>query len=352
MFTAVVNKDASVKITGRFEAEALRILRTIPGLDVIAEPAGPDRGIDAIVRFAGTEEPVAIEVKARVNAATAWQLVNVARHRTDLPLVLIAAETTTEARRILSDHDIAFIDGLGNADLELPGLLFHVVGTRRPTRAPAPTRLSGKAGLVAQALLLEPERTWQIKDLVERAAVSSGLAHRVLTRLGNEGIVTTNGAGPHRTRHIADPTALLDLWAEENVDKPVRTLGYQLAQTPQRLITELGEGLNRAGIEYALTGAAGASLVAPFVTTITVADVWVSAAAAPQELYDHTPTTPVSEGHNVVFLQASDDAPLAFRHQVGELWVTNQFRLYADLRGDQRRGTEQADHLRREVIGF
>ena len=116
----------------------------------------------------------------------------------------------------------------------------------RPTRAPAPSRLSGKAGLVAQVLLLDAKRAWRINDLAEQTAVSSGLVHRVLARLEVEGIVSTNGAGPHRTRHVTDPAALLDLWAEENVDKPVRTRGYLLAQTPQHVVNQLGEGLNDA----------------------------------------------------------------------------------------------------------
>ncbi len=354
IFIVVVKKDPLVKIEGRFTAEALRILRAIPGIDVdvIAKPAGLDRGVDALVRFAGTEEHVAIEFKTRANAATAWQLVNVARHRPELPLVLIAAETTADARRILSEHDIAFIDGLGNVHIELPGLLFHVMGTGRPTRTPAPSRLSGKAGLVAQALLLDPERAWRIKDLVEQTAVSSGLTHRVLARLEVEGIVSTKGAGPHRTRHVTDPAALLDLWTEENVDQPVRTRGYLLAQTPRQLITGLGERLDGAGIDYALTGSAAASIVAPFVTTITVTEVWVAAATDPREFFERTPVTPVTEGHNVTFLQAGTDAPLAFRQRSGGLWIVNRFRLYADLRRDMRRGVEQADHLRREVIGF
>ena len=347
-----MKKTLLVKIKPRFEAEALRILRAIPGLDVVAEPAGLDRGVDALVMFAGTEAPVAIEFKSRANAATAWHLVNIARHRPELPLVLIAAETTADARRILSEHGIAFIDGLGNAQLELPGLLFHIAGTGRPTRAPAPSRLSGKAGLVAQALLLDPKRAWRINDLAEQITVSSGLVHRVLARLEVEGIVSTTGAGPHRTRHVTDPTALLDLWTEESVDKPVRTRGYLLAQTPQQLIDQLGQGLNGAGIEYALTGTAAASIIAPFVTTITVTEVWVAAATDPQEFFDHTPTTQVTEGHNVTLLQAGTDAPLAFRQQFGGFWIVNQFRLYADLRRDERRGVEQADHLRREVIGF
>ena len=151
---------------------------------------------------------------------------------------------------------------------------------------------------------------------------------------------------------MTDPTALLDLWAEENVDKPVRNSGYLLAQTPRQVINQLGEGLNDACIDYALTGAAAASIIAPFVTTITVTEVWVAAATDPQEFFDHTPTTQVTEGHNVTFLQAGTDAPLAFGQQSGGLWIVNRFRLYADLRRDKRRGVEQADHLRREVIRF
>ena len=125
-----------MRIGGRFAAEALRILRAIPGLDIIAEPVGLHRDVDALVMFAGTEAPVAIEFKARANAATAWHLANVARHRPELPLVLIAAETTADARRILSEHGIAFIDGLGNAQLELPGLFFRVAGARAGRPAP------------------------------------------------------------------------------------------------------------------------------------------------------------------------------------------------------------------------
>ncbi len=347
-----MNMPLMMNIGGRFEAEALRIMRAIPGLGVVAEPEGLRSAADAVVMFAGTEECVSIEFKTRVNASVAWQLVNLVQPHLEFPLVLIAAETTADARRILTEHGVAFIDGLGNVHIELPGLLFHIEGTGRSARPPAPSRLSGKAGLIAQALLLDPERAWRIKDLAEQTGVSTGLTHRVLSRLEVEGIVNTKGAGPLRTRHVTDPTALLDLWAEENVDRPVRTRGYMLAQTPRQLITGLGDGLDGAGIEYALTGAAAASIIAPFTTTVTVAEVWVAEAADPRKLLEHSSVTPVTEGHNIVFLQAAADAPLAFSKQYGNLWIVNQFRLYADLRRDRRRGVEQADHLRREVIGF
>jgi type II secretory pathway component PulK len=105
-------------------------------------------------------------------------------------------------------------------------------------------------------------------------------------------------------------------------------------------------------VDYALTGAAAGSLLAPFATALPVAEVWVTATAAREDLLSAAGADAVADGHNVVLLQAKDDTPLAFREQAGGLWVANRFRVYADLRWDRRRGREQSDHLRREVIGF
>lgn len=351
IFIAVVKQRDLVKLRGTFEAETLRILREIPGLTVFAEPRGGGRGVDAILGFAGGRTHVAVEIKQRANAATAWQLVHEADARPGTPFLLVADETTTGARKILEDHGIAVIDGLGNAHIELPGLLFHLEG-RRGRQRPRPTRLSGKAGVAAQALLLHPKRAWQVQELAKEARISLGLAHRVLARLDEEGIIAAEGSGRNRVRRVINPTALLDLWAEENVERPIRTLGYLLAQTPRQLIKELGGNLGRSGIDYALTGAGAASLVAPFVTAVPVVDVWVTSTAAREELYDAAQADPVNDGQNVVFLQGKNDTPLAFREKAKALWVANRFRLYADLRRDPRRGREQADNLRQEVIRF
>ncbi|MGH9890852.1 MAG: hypothetical protein ACREA0_02470 [bacterium] len=344
-----------MKLEGPFEAAALRILREIPRITATPQPGRANRGGDATLRFAGTRRRITVELKGRVNAASAWQLAREAKARPNRPLLLIAGETTAEARRILDEHGVALVDGLGNAHIELPGLLFHLEGRKRPQRlntGKPPTRLRGKAGLAAQALLLDLDHRWHVRDLAERAEVSAGLAHRVLARLEDEGIMGAEGAGPKRVRRLRNAKALLDLWAEENEERPTRTLGYLLAPTPKQLVSDLGRNLDLGGIDYALTGAAAASLVAPFVTAIPVAEVWVAAVAEPEQLYDTANADPVTDGQNVVFLQAKDDAPLAFREKADGLWMANRFRLYADLLNDPRRGREQADHLRREVIGF
>jgi hypothetical protein len=167
-----------------------------------------------------------------------------------------------------------------------------------------------------------------------------------------EKIVATEGAGPKRVRHVTNPTALLDLYAEESATGPTRTLAFALAQTSQQLIGSLAKNLELAAIEYAITGAAAASLVAPFVTAIPITEVWVTTKKVREELCDKAEANPVTEGANIVFLQTKGDTPLVLRDRSKDLWLTNRFQLYTDLRRDPRRGREQADHLRREVIGF
>ncbi len=350
-----MNNRELVNIEGEFEARALDVLRRISGLTVRARSQATDRGIDAVVSYRDVHTPVAVEFRQQVNAATAWHLVQRAQAQPQWPLLLIAGNTTAEARRILEDHGVGAIDGLGNAHLELPGLLLHLEGKRSVGAAQTGdrrTRLAGKAGVAAQALLLDPERAWRVDDLAQAAKASVGLAHRVLARLEKEAVVVSEGAGPQRRRRLVNPTALLDLWAEEHRDSLTQHTGYLLAQTDEQLARLVGARLAQAEVDYALTGAAGARLVAPFVTAVPVVTAWVPATIDPLELWEVTQARQATDGHNVVFRQADNDAGLAFRRQYGEVWVVNLFRLYVDLLDDPRRGREQADNLRAEVIGF
>jgi hypothetical protein len=333
------------------EAAIARVLSVVPGVSLIPESLGADDGVDGVLEFAGTRERVAFQVKSRANTATAWQVVHDAAGRPGRPVVLVAGESTADARRILRDNGIGIVDSRGNAHIELPGLLVHVEG-KEPAAYARRARLSGKAAVVAQALLLHPGRRWQVQELAREASVSDGLAHRVLVRLEDERLVASDSAGTRRLRHVTDASALLDLWAEEDRPQPVLTRAFVLAQGPRQLSIEIGRNLVSRGLDYALTGAAAASVIAPFVTAVAVTEVWVTARAPAGSLPEAAGGESAESGYNVVFWQARDDTPLAFRDHVAGLWLANKFRLYADLRRDPRRGQEQAAHLRQEVIGF
>lgn len=351
IFTGVVKNLIEVNYSPELEAEAIRVLRSIPELAVSLPPRQRDCGTDAIVRYADTEVPVAVEVRARLTSAAAHLIAHHARARM-MPVVVIATESTAQAREILTEAGVGLVDGLGNVRLELPGLLVRIASKRPVRRAAVPVRLSGKSGLVAQAMLCDVDRSWQVGDLKQRCGVSAGLVHRVLLRLEHEGVVEVQGAGPAKTRRLSNPAALLDLWVEEQIDRPTRHPLFMLAQTTDQLISRLSEGLEAARVDYALTGTAAAARLAPFLTNVAVSDVWLDSTADPSAVCAHLGATPVDSGPNVVLLQDRDNGPLAFRNRIDGVWTTNLFRLYLDTRRDRRRGREQSDHLRREVIGF
>lgn len=349
-----------MKNGAQLEAFALELLRGVPGVRSVDTevPTGNDRRMNGVVQFSDRRAPVVFDVKTHVNAATAWQLINTAPRDDGDPhgFVIIARSTTAEARALLTAHGIGVIDGLGNAHVELPGLLIHLQQTRRKTAHPshrAAPRLTGKAGVIAQALLLEPERTWKIIDVADVASASAGLAHRVLARLEAEHVLTAEGAGPQRHRRVVDSTALFDLWAEEAAtERPHRTAAHLLARTPDARTRALARNLDSAGIPYAITGAAAAAMLAPSVTAIPTTEVWLPAKSLQSDIFAATGAEPVEEGANVMLLQMTGDAPLAFARRHQDVTITNMFRLYVDLRRDPRRGREQADNLRQEVIGF
>jgi hypothetical protein len=116
---------------------------------------------------------------------------------------------------------------------------------------------------------------------------------------------------------------------------------------------EIAHDLDRQSVTHAMTGAAAAALRSPSVTATPVTELWIDETVLAGDLFSAVGAEAAETGHNLLLLQARDDLPLAFRSRTVEgLWVVNPLRLYVDLRADPRRGREQADNLREEVIGF
>jgi hypothetical protein len=350
-----VNKARPVKIRGRLDQEAVRILRDVP--DVAIEVAPPKQRHDIVLQAGDVELAVEVKAQRTINAAAARQLVEYAKQLGGAYLVVVARTTTEDARKLLEDAGVGLVDAAGNLRIQLPGIFVWTEGRREEGQAgregEPPVKLTGKAGVVAEALLAEPEREWKVQDLAERGGVSAALAHRLLVRLEREKLVEAKGAGPQRTRKVTDATALLDLWAEELRYQRVRQArGFRLARDPRAQAKTLSRLLVQASIDHAVTGAAGAALLAPFITAIPVLDIWVTETANLDDVLGDVRAERVQEGHNLVLRQVPGDAPLIFRRRVQEVWVTSPFRLFYDLRQDPRRGREQADRLREEVIGF
>lgn len=350
IFTAAVNMTKSINMQGGPTGHVLELVRRIPGLeDAVAE------GDLLLLREHGPA--VHVEFKQRVRTPEAWSVIRSQDEREEAsPLLLLVAEDSTEdARKLLDTHGIGIIDARGSAQIRFPGLVVHVErrGGGKRSAAASERRLAGRAAVAAQALLLDPDREWTVAGLARGADVSTTLAHYVLARLEKEGIVQSKGGGPRKVRVISNPSALLDLWAEEAHDRGVRGLScYRFATTQRALTEDVSRTIADADIGHAVTGAAAADLLAPYLSAVPIVSLWVNARHQLGEVASLLDAEPVQRGANLVLRQAGDDSPLAFAERHRGVWLANRFRVYVDLRSDPQRGAEQADHLRKEVIGF
>ena len=337
------------------------LLRAMPGSpDALEAPAGSD--VDGLIVFPDLGIELAVEEKGRVDPIVAHSIVGQAR-RTRLPLLLISRSTTSRARDVLESNGIAYVDEQGYSLIDLPGL--HVrtspssgqvssskSGSRvlDPGASPSP-RLAGKASLIAQAFLLESDRDWTLNAIAERAGVTPPLAYRVVSRLERLGVVAAHGRGPQKLRRISKPAALMDLWAEEAVERSQRrTPAYVLARSDFARV--LSSRLAAAGYSHEVTGVAAADLRVPVLTTVLVTEIRVTAARSPEEIASATGGRVVPEGANVVFVQGADDSELRYRREIDGVWLAAYTRIYLDAARDPRRGAEQAREYRREVFGF
>jgi hypothetical protein len=354
-----VKNTSSVK--NNLPAWASALLQTLPGAPVV-EPAPPDASEDARLRFGDLAVELCVEQKAHVDPVAAHAIIARSQGRLH-PRIVVAKSTTATARDVLLANGIGYVDATGNAAIDVPGL--HVrtgaasaygsfgaseVIVAAPKPEPSP-RLAGKAGLLAQALLLEPDRAWTLDALAERAGVSTALAHRVVARLEAVSVVSPTGRGPRKTRRLVAPGALLDLWAGEAVERGARRVPA-CALLRGDVVREISTRLAECKIPHAVTGVAAADRCAPFMTAILLYEVRVAAVQSPESIFKATGARSVDAGPNLLFIQGVDDAELRFRREDDGVWLASPTRTYLDALRDPRRGAEQAREYRRAVFGF
>lgn len=340
----------AVKIEAPLDPWALGVIHAQPGFDATWRP-------DAEIRIGNRTRLIVVEAKRRVDTATAHAVLALARRTpAERDFILIAEWTSQGAREILEANGVAYVDGLGNASIHLPGVFVRTgslsVAANIADQRPIRVRLAGKAGLVAQALLLDRDREWRVGDVSERCDVSLGLAHRVLARLEGAGIMAAEGRGPRKVRRLSSPAALLDLWAEEETERGARrTAAFMLVRPGLKSAALLSERLGGAGIMHAITGIAAAAVLAPALTSVPVTQVRVTAAIPATDALKTLEARQTDEGSNVVIVQGADDAELRFRREVDGIWLAADTRIYLDALRDPRRGKEQAQVFRESVLG-
>lgn len=334
----------------------LRRLRDIEGLQ--AEMDGNELHLSMA---GGSPSSFVVEEKSRLSMEGARALVKLVED--DSSRILVATKKLSdEARSVLKENGISWVErDIDACRIHAPGILverspaqLELKGMSSGTPRSA-TRLRGKAGVIAETLLLFFQKDdITVRDLAARADVSVGYSSRVLKRLENEAVVVSEGAHAHKRRRIADSAGLLDLWRdEEKADSWTRRSLYVWSQTPDALYSQLHH-LTETGIRWALGHTSAANRYAPTLTRTPDPDVWVSAAVPVSDVADVLEGELVESGSNLTVWQSSDDAPLHHaRREEGQgdndYPLVSRYRAYVEayLRGG--RSEDVASRLREEL---
>lgn len=330
-------------------AEVPRLLAQWLDSDIAVQP-GRD-GADLVLRINGVV--LVIEVKSSDEIAhqerAARQLEVYTTTHPDAVPVLVVPYMGRRGREHAETRRLCWMDLSGNADIRGPGLRILIEG--KPNRFASPgrpsTAFSPKAARVARVVLVQPERWWLHKELIEATGLSGGYVSKVLARLVDDELLERRPTdGSVRS---AAPSTLLDAWAQV-YDFAKHDIGrfHAVGRSGPEVLETLAGQLGNVRVEWAATGLSAAwqwSRFADFrLTTLFVAEPLLDPLALGLR--------PVDQGENVWIVTPNDQGVFYAAADVSGVRCVHPVQAYLDLFGHPERAKEAAAALRADKLAW
>jgi hypothetical protein len=255
-----------------------------------------------------------------------------------------------QSARLLRSNNLGYLDLSGNCYLAFEHVLIEKEGKRnvRPSTRPLRSLFAPRATRVVRVLLTDPTRAWRLEELARAAEVSLGHSHNVMKRL--EALAWAERDDHQRIR-LTKPADLLENWGESYTYRDNEVLSYFVAErVTRKLMAEVARAAAGAGRRYAFTLNAGLSLVAPHFRMPAVHCYLEGDPAPIASALGLRSATPTEAG--LQLLTPYDVGVFQGMLEKGGLKVVSLPQLYVDLLHYEQRGPEQAEHLRREAMGY
>lgn len=192
------------------------------------------------------------------------------------------------------------------------------------------------------------------KTMREATGLSTGScvnALRVLTDLGLLEAAAQRGRGS--ARKVGDARRLLDAYADAAtglVDSAAVEFGVTWRDIEAGL-RDLESAWARAGVSYAVTGTTAANLLAPYLTTVNVAEVYVTAGSLLDlEAAGTAAKLKPIEGGRLALRPFPTAAVDRLASSTGGLRLAPWPRVYVDLLHAGVRGEDAAEYLAEEML--
>jgi len=262
------------------------------------------------------------------------------------PDIVVAVSMSPGARRALADANIGWIDETGAAEIAIGSIIVSKSG-RPVERDQRVTDWTPAALAVTEAILCGTKPT--VAATQQATGLSSGSCTNALRFLTEQDLLTAAAQrGRDSGRRIADFNRLLRSYASAvAATDPPRVVQVGVTwRDPVAGLAKTAEHWNTRGRMWACTGAVAASVLAPHLTSVGSADVYVDAdTIAGLEAAARDAGLEPIEGGRLSLRPFPTVASHTLSTRQHGLNVAPWPRVYADLRLIGVRGEEAAEHL-------
>jgi hypothetical protein len=268
---------------------------------------------------------------------------------TPRPDLVVARRLGPASRAALSAAGVGWVDETGAAEVVVGSLILKRDGSLGELKAP---RWRRSVLGVAEALLCGTRAT--VAAVAEATGLSTGACTYALRLLTDRGLLEASShRGRGSARRVADVDALLAAYVEA-AGSLAHPLSLQVGVTWQDAVdglAKVGRTWSQAGVEWAATGQVAAAVMAPLLTEVRSAMVYVDADTVPrlEAVATRVELRPI-EGGRLTLAPFPTTTTRKLATTADGVRVAPWPRVFADLNASGVRGEEAAEHLR-EVVG-
>ena len=263
--------------------------------------------------------------------------------------MLVSPYLSPESRAICTDHDVAYLDLVGNARLAFDTVYIERTVADKPRSETRALRsiFTPKAAAILRVLLREPDRAWRVSDLAAQANASYGHVSNVRKALLEREWLDVRDDGAV----LIQPDALLQTWRESYRRPAGQSItGYTHLhgrQLDERLRGKLNPYPERPRAIYSLHSAA--QWLAPFSRSGT--QTFYADEPGAEMLKEELKLAPAAMGPNVVLHVPTDESLFDdAREPAQNVFCTSPIVAYLDLWSGNDREREAAEHLAGEFF--
>jgi Transcriptional regulator, AbiEi antitoxin, Type IV TA system len=255
------------------------------------------------------------------------------------------------AREWLAEHRLGWVDEIGRASISLPSGLVVFRDVADPPQSIPNDRWSQSTVAVAEAVLsgIDPA----IDSVQTATGLSRGAAAKALSMMERNGFLHRDTKhGPGSSRHLLDADELLGEYAKAVAALRAKTkpvLLHRLWRDPiDALVSEIAPALDLLDATWAATGATAAALMAPYLSGLTVIELYVDAETLSNRstLCEALGARQVARGHRIEVTALPNRFIASAGPVLNGVRCAPPLRVFADLAARGGRSAEAAQHLK------